>query len=163
MSRITTVKSDQLIESAAVIDGHLYVCSKQGAYELRNGRLEVLPGTEAIAGRTVRAILPFNMGLMLCCANGELLIYSAGTITPLHTHIEGFLRESQIFCATSQGDWVAVGTVRNGVVIVNFNTGATHFANMATRLRNNTVLAVEFDDYDNLWLGLDQGCVAWYR
>ena len=158
LSRITTVKSDQLIESAAVIDGHLYVCSKQGAYELRNGRLEVLPGTEAIAGRTVRAILPFNMGLMLCCANGELLIYSAGTITPLHTHIEGFLRESQIFCATSQGDWVAVGTVRNGVVIVNFNTGATHFANMATGLRNNTVLAVEFDDYDNLWLGLDQGC-----
>ena len=158
LSAIATVRSEPLIDCAAVIAGHLYVATKQGLAELRGRQLMPMAGSEAVGGRTVRAILPYMTGLLLCCSDGSLLVYSGATITPLRLDIDAFLHENQLFCADAWGDWVALGTVRNGIVVRNIRTGVTHYANMATGLVNNTVLAAKFDPQGNLWLGLDQGC-----
>ncbi len=156
--KISIIKSQQLIDCAAIIDGKLLLASKQGLSEVVSGKTVALPGCEPLIGKTTRAILPLNNGSMvIATSDNGAFTYNGSTVQPMDMDITPFLKQNEVFCAAIKGHQLAFGTVHCGVVIKNLNTGATQYANMSTGLQNNTVLSMAFDELDNLWLGLDQG------
>ena len=62
-----------------------------------------------------------------------------------------------MFCAATNERELVFGTVNNGIIIKDITNGSNTFVNMSTGLQNNTVLSIDFDRMDNIWLGLDNG------
>jgi hypothetical protein len=67
------------------------------------------------------------------------------------------MMDNQVFCGTIKGSKLALGTVRNGLVVKDLITNTNIYSNTSSGLQNNTILSISFDFQDNLWLGLDKG------
>ena len=155
--RMTYMETPFLIECTAIIGTRLYVASKQGVYTVGNGRLTQIPGTEALRGIALRTILPYEGNMIFATAVNGLYLYDGNTTRKMELDITPFIEKNQLFCAAIHGDMLAVGTIRDGLVMRNMKTGQTQYANIDTGLQNNTVLSLRFDQTGNIWLGLDQG------
>ncbi|GAA4273070.1 transcriptional regulator [Aquimarina gracilis] len=68
------------------------------------------------------------------------------------------IKKAQIFSFSKLRDGqIALGTVSNGLYVLNPETGETFNINKKSGLQNNTILSIYQDKEDNLWLGLDYG------
>ena len=160
------------IEHCAVVDGKMIVACRNHIYVLNDISLDVLEGSEPLRGEVVRAILPFKSnskgkGALFVTADNGLWFYDGTIITPYNIdndmpdptgiEITGTLRRSQVFCAAICNDYIAFGTVRNGVVLKSLSSGSVLLSGTPGGMQNNTVLSLRFDSDSNIWLGLDNG------
>lgn len=147
------------IDCSALINNSLIITSTQDGVNVISGDLLIrLPESEILKGKKVCAILPYKEQQMLFVTDfNGMFLYDGEKITPFNTDLDEFLKESQVFCATTNGSQIAFGTVTNGIIIKDINTGENIFANTHSGLQNNTILSVAFDKQNNLWLGLDKG------
>ncbi len=114
---------------------------------------------DALRGKKVCAILPYLGGRLLLATEFDgLWLYTGRRLTRLHTEIDSRIGRAQVFCAATDGRRIAVGTVTDGVFIVNpdADDGIDHL-NIYSGLQNNSVLSLRFDAEGNLWAGLDRG------
>lgn len=155
--KITNIKEKQRIESSAVIAGRLIFARRDGLFEIAGGRPRKLRGTDALHGLTVRAILPADSIILLATSDEGVFAYNGQTTCPYPMDITPILRESQIFCAAINSEYMAFGTVSNGLILKNRKTGNVIYANIYTGMQNSTVLSITFDRQNNIWLGLDNG------
>lgn len=155
MVAITTTDK---ITTSALVKGHLFVAlQNHGLCELRDRRLEPVPGNEVLEGQKICAVMPFGQNLMVATEFGGLYEVADGDVSRLETGIDPFLKENQVFTALTNGRQIAFGTVNRGVVIHDIASGENTYVSIETGLQNNTVLSLYFDRSDNLWLGLDNG------
>ena len=147
------------ITASELINGNLYIASKEGGVCVFNGKKFVpVSGNELLVGKRVCAILPYMKSDMLFVTEmSGIYRYDGNGIKPLITDIDDFLKENQVFCAATNGRELVFGTVNNGIVIKDIATNANTYANTKTGMQNNTVLSIYFDKSDNIWLGLDNG------
>jgi len=147
------------IDCSAVVFNSLIVCSKQNGTFFLNGDMFIkIPNSELLTNKRVSAILPFqkNNVLFVTEFNG-LFTFDGNKIEPFKTDIDQFMSENQVFCAAIKDYKLAIGTVRKGLVIKDFQENSNFFSNTFSGLQNNTILSLAFDNQDNLWLGLDKG------
>lgn len=57
-------------------------------------------------------------------------------------------------------DYYALGTIQNGIIILNNQAEIVHKIGKTKGLQNNTVLSMHYSSNGNLWLGLDYGIDA---
>ena len=157
--KITKLDFPYGIDYAAFVHDILLVTSREAGVVSVNGDLTMpLPGHEQLKNQKVCAILEWHdKQILFVTVNKGLFIYNGQTILPFPTNIDQFLRQSQVFCAKISGTKLALGTIRNGVVIKDLETNEITYTNVNSGLQNNTVLSVAFDKQGNLWLGLDKG------
>ena len=155
--KIVRVPSKYRIDYSANINNKVIVATHQGVFTLKGNSLVPLGGTEIMIGKTVRSILPIYNKVMFVTNSSGLFLYNGVATTPFTADFSPLLVSEQIFCAATNGKYVAFGTVRKGVVMKNLTNGVTSYANVFTGLQNNTVLSMAFDRTGNLWLGLDNG------
>lgn len=123
-----------------------------------NGDIERLAGCGHLRNEKICAILPAGgMDMLFVTEFAGLWTYSEGRAERLTTGADRLLEKAQAFCAATDGDNIAVGTVSDGVFIINRETMAITHLNTFSGLQNNSVLSVYFDIDRNLWLGLDKG------
>ncbi len=154
-----TIPYKYKITTSALIRGRLYIASKEGGICLLNGRnFNYVVGNEMIKGMRICALLPYQKGNVLIVTefNG-VFIYDGASIKPFAMDIDPFLKANQVFCAATNERELVFGTVNNGIIIKDITNGSNTFVNMSTGLQNNTVLSIDFDRMDNIWLGLDNG------
>ena len=149
------VKED--IENSAVANGTLYISCKNAIYRFTGQRLETLPGCEVMRGKSVRAVLSYGKSLLFVTASDGIWTYDQQTFSPYTLDISPLLIQNQVYCADIHGNYIAFGTVRNGLIVKDLKTNDNHYVNVLTGMQNNTVLSLRFDDYNNIWLGLDNG------
>ncbi len=149
------------ITASAAIKGKLYVATAPGGVGILSGNT-IIPvrGNSAVADSRVCAVLPFYDRVMFVTEYDGLFAYDGTGVEPFHTDIDDFLRSNQVFCATCKDNRYAFGTVSKGVVVKNFISQHTTYANKDTGLQNNTVLSAAIDCDGTLWLGLDNGISA---
>lgn len=147
------------IDVAAFVHNILFVASIQNGIFMLNGNLFVrIPGSELLVNKKVCSILPFKDDKILFVTSFNGVFQFDGiSITPYKTGIDDFLKQNQVFCATTNGEKIVFGTVQRGIAVQNLTDGNVIFVNTFTGLQNNTVLSVAFDNQQNLWLGLDKG------
>lgn len=147
------------IECSGVVYDILVISTTEDGALALNGDLFIpLPGGELLKEKKVCSILPVNeQDILFVTVLHGMFLYNGKTIKPYYTDIDHFLHENRIFCAGISDSKLALGTIRNGVVIKDLQTNETVFVNVNSGLQNNTILSLAFDKHKNLWLGLDKG------
>jgi len=131
-----------------------------GLMEFDGTRLVSLPGCESLAGQDIWSVLPFgNSNEMLVCTLGEgLFVYDGAVLRRWNVPVSNMLRRDQIFSATGlYSDHYAIGTILNGMMIIDGEGNIIQHINKKKGLQNNTVLDLFTDRTGNLWLALDNG------
>ncbi|MDY8134753.1 LuxR C-terminal-related transcriptional regulator [Aquimarina sp. 2201CG5-10] len=81
-----------------------------------------------------------------------------GKLIPITFSTSEEIKKAQIFSFLKlRDDRIAIGTVSNGLYILDVKTGKTENLNKKNGLQNNTILSIFQDDESNLWLALDYG------
>jgi ligand-binding sensor domain-containing protein/DNA-binding CsgD family transcriptional regulator len=125
-----------------------------------NSNLVALTGFEKLKGEEIRSVLPFNRGkdLMICTLTKGIFIYNGNELKEWAVPVNTLLKQKQIFSAiVIQEKYYAIGTIQDGVIMIDEPGNIIQHINRQKGLQNNTVLKVFADRVGNLWLGLDNG------
>lgn len=157
--KMTTFPFEHRIDKSAVIYNTLIVsCMQTGVWSLSGDILFKFPNAELLTGKRICAILPFvNKQILFVTAFDGVFLFNGEEVVPYPMDITDFLKENQVFCATIQNEKIAFGTVLKGIVIKNIKDDSNIYINTYSGMQDNTVLSMNFDRDDNLWLGLDKG------
>lgn len=145
------------IDCSDMINGVLYIGTDQGVRVLVGNTFFPLRGADLLNGCRIRGIVPHKDGALIVTAYDGLFYYDGDKIQSFPVGVEYFLKKNEVFCVDSMDDLIALGTVHQGVVLIDKNTLEVKYFNENNGLQNNTVLSVNFDYYGNLWAGLDSG------
>lgn len=158
---ILTIQTDSKIVSSAIVAGRIFYATELGElFEIKNLRAYPVTGTEILKGKNIKTIiadpLNSNIALIVTAFDGVFRL-DGNNLEHMQLKIDDFLINSQVFCASANGDNIIFGTVNSGAAVYNIHTGQTSFIERETGLQNNTVLSTFFDSQGNIWLGLDNG------
>ena len=120
----------------------------------------VVPAFAPVAGAVEISFLSAvfdTVGIFFVTDFDGIFLFNGEKVERFETYADDFLRANQVFCAAIYKDQLAIGTVRNGLLVKNLSDGSNIFCNTQTGLQNNTILSISFDKTGNLWLGLDKG------
>ncbi len=146
-----------VIRTALLANGEFYVATARDVYILSANRLHTLRGTETLQGAVVCALLPYQNKVLIATDFKGLFVYDGVRIHPLRTEADPFIRRNQLYAVAISKHHIALGTVRNGLVLTDLDGTHCQYLNRENGLQNNTILSLLFDRQDNLWVGLDKG------
>ena len=156
-NKLITLKTAGAIDNSALVGDRVYVSTKTGIYTYHDGKLSPLPGTGNLTGKRVSGVVQYNGKVMFVTMSDGLFIYDGHTATPFELDISPLLKDNNVFCAAAGKRYIGFGTIKNGLIVKDLQTGSNYYVNTNTGLQNNTVLSMSFDSLDNIWLGLDMG------
>lgn len=140
------------------VNGELYITERnKGLLRLKDEKLIAVEGGE-VFNNNISTMLPFDETKILIGTTDQgLYLLEDGRINKWETAVNDFFIENQIYCAAKVKDYFAFGTILNGLLIIDDKGVPVQHINREKGLQNNTILSIYADNYDNLWLGLDNG------
>ena len=144
---------------SALVDKRLYVAGN-GLSVLNGDTLLQLPNSTSYINnmsKRIVGIFPYQNKLLLVSNQHGLFLYENGTFVPFRSTADEFLKKNRLRCATMKGSLLALGTVQNGLLLLDLDTGSTEHISTHNGLQNKAILSLFFDREENLWLGLDNG------
>ena len=150
--------SDRINCSGVVHNLLIVSTGKEGVF-IMNGDLFIqLPNSDILKNKKICAILPYlNDKILFVSDFNGLFVFDGKEVKEMKTDVDRFLTENQVFSAAIDGSKLAIGTVRNGLLVKDLKDNTNIYSNIYSGLQNNTILSLEFDHQGNLWLGLDKG------
>jgi DNA-binding CsgD family transcriptional regulator len=130
-----------------------------GLFTSRGDGFNFLSTDERLKTERLTEIVQISDSTSLCFfQNGEVHTLTDQGLFPFESELTEFTRAAKIYSVIRLSDGsLAVGTIQDGVVIANTNGEITDHFSKDAGLPNYTVLAVEQDMSDNIWVGLDNG------
>lgn len=132
----------------------------RGIYEMTpDNTFRFLPGTEVLSNEIVQFIVPSpDGGLWAGTTNSGMFEWKNGRCQPWQSPLNATFQRAQLNKAERlpDGGW-AIGTILEGVFLLNQAGEVRYRLHRENGLQNNTVLALLTDRDNNLWLGLDRG------
>jgi len=158
---VSIIKAPVRFQNSFQVNGHLYFNDiEKGLMEFTNNTLNHVNNCEKIKGEEIWSILPFNNSndLMICTLNKGIFIYRGNELREWETPVNTLFKQNQIFSAIIIEDkYYAIGTIQDGVMIIDEKGNIIQHINRQKGLQNNTILKIFSDSTGNLWLGLDNG------
>ena len=158
-----TVKSIDLPGSVIFLlkaRNRLFIQSVQeGFYEIIRDRLHRIDSEGILSGAEVKTILPYGSSSFLIgtTAHGLFLFDGNRHIVPFLPEITGLLRKYQINNGLIHEGRIVLGTIVNGIVILDTLGRILEHLHSGNALQNNTILSL-FSGHDGtIWAGLDKG------
>jgi ligand-binding sensor domain-containing protein/DNA-binding CsgD family transcriptional regulator len=157
----TVIKAPSRFPNSFSVSGRLFFCDKEhGLYEFDGSDIVPLKGCEKLVGEDINSIMPFGEDneILICTLNKGLFIYNGFELREWNVPVSDLIKRSQIFSATTlQDHYYAIGTIQDGLIIIDEQGELVQHINRKKGLQNNTILKVFSDRTGNLWLGLDNG------
>lgn len=151
------VTSENKIFASVMKDGILYVATDYGVNMLAGNKLVPIHGGDVLEGKRINAMVLYSDGIIITTANHGLFFYDGTTVRPYTTGSDALISKAVICCAAVKGDRLALGTIHNGLIVIDLKTGYVEKFDESRGLQNNTVISVAFDGDGNVWAGLDNG------
>ncbi|WP_291127366.1 triple tyrosine motif-containing protein [Flavobacterium sp. UBA7682] len=153
------------------IDNHPYIfrCYKinnsiyfqavgEGFYEVVNGKSVLVCDDDRIKTNRIVEVYKHKDGLLFQTERAGVFKLEDKILTPFYFESESELKPNSIFCAKMLSDGgFALGTISNGIFILDKQGKTRYHITQNSGLSNNTILSINEDDDNNLWLGLDNG------
>lgn len=141
------------------INGRFFVQEyKYGLYEYLNGYFEKVPWSTPLANEEILSMQELGENIILIGTVGGFYKYDHGVLTKWNTEVNNLIQTNKLFSFASViGNYLAFGTILNGVIISDINGNVIQHLTRESGLQNNTVLSLFSDKDGNLWLGLDNG------
>lgn len=157
---ISMIPSPGKIATSAYINDTLYLGTSVGLLHLEKDQktFKNIDPTNILVNRKIISILPYKNKILITTALDGLYFLENQTFEKINLSHDNLINQNQLFCTSTSGDFVILGTVQNGVFILDLTNPQyiEHF-NMDKGLKNNTILSSFVDKNQNLWLGLDKG------
>ncbi|MEL5892067.1 transcriptional regulator [Bacteroides sp. GD17] len=145
------------ISSSALLNHKLYIASEEGLLMLEGKDFIPVPGTELTRTFTIVSMLTYKGNILLVTRSHGIFIYDGVTLHKYATGIEDFLLQKHMYGADIRGSLLALGSVQDGICLLDLETGAARRISTDYGLQNKTVHGLLFDVEGNLWLALDNG------
>jgi len=156
---VITIDAMMKIDCSAFFNNCLYIGTPEGVFYLDKGNaVSSLPLSKMLKGQKLVSILSYEDKLLVTTAWNGLYLISEDHIEKVESGADDFISNNQLFCASMSGTKIALGSVQNGVCLIDLqDISYKESFNLNNGLKNNTILSSFFDKDQNLWLGLDKG------
>lgn len=158
--KVTILQPPSSIMFARSVAGRVLVpVIGRGLYELLpDNSFRFVTGTEPLADKIVQFLVPHGAGIWAGTTNHGIFLIENDQCLPWNKPLNAVFQKYQLnkAVALEQGGW-AIGTILNGVFILDAFENLSWRLNRENGLQNNTVLALFEDRQGNLWVGLDRG------
>ncbi|GAA4782690.1 hypothetical protein GCM10023231_07950 [Olivibacter ginsenosidimutans] len=131
----------------------------EGLFEFKQDKLIKLVDKEAYRDSRILSVLPFqDSSLLIGTAQQGLFVLTHHQLSPWNNDANEALKRFQLNNGLQiLGSYYAFGTILNGVYLVDRKGQLIQHVNKGNGLQNNTVLSLQRDQSENLWVGLDNG------
>ena len=158
LSDLRSIEIDRRVFCADQVGGAIYVGTDNGLYLLSGTRMNRIHGSDILRGFEVRCIQALDDRRLLIATDlGGLFVYDGTRIAPFCTEADQFIKRNQLYTFAVKNTTMVLGTVQEGLVVMNTHGQVLRYVSRKEGLQNNTILSMTFDEHDNLWVGLDQG------
>ena len=158
---IKRIVPESTILSCDIIGDDIYLSTvRHGVFILRDDTLLPEINDPTLIDARIVSITKYLDKLFIATALKGCFIYDKfnKTLIPWEANINAVLKDQQLNCfKTLEGGDMIFGTIKNGVYVTNNKGKVKYHINKENGLLNNTVLSLELDTYNNLWVGLDNG------
>jgi len=159
--KVTILQPPGAIMFAREVQGRVLVpVIERGIYELLpDNTFRLMAGTEILSNAIVQFMVPDPQGgIWVGTTNQGMYQVGSGYCRVWNGPLNSAFRQHQLNKAVAlrRGGW-AIGTILNGVYILDAQGQLQYHINYENGLQNNTVLALCEDRDGNLWVGLDKG------
>ncbi|MCF8381263.1 MAG: hypothetical protein K9H49_16950 [Bacteroidales bacterium] len=129
-----------------------------GLYEIKDDSMVFLSGSQLFASDEIKMILKLKNGNLLIggSVNG-LYQYDGIHYSKWESEYSDEIKNAEINNAIALDNYLIIGTIVNGIYILNYQGKLVEHLSTRNFLQNNTVLALAADGKDKFWAGLDQG------
>ncbi|GAA3521117.1 transcriptional regulator [Aquimarina addita] len=155
---ITKIPAPYRFKWSYEVDGVLYVNDlKYGVFRLEGTNLIPVVSDDHL-NENIVGITKIDDDLIIITDTKGLYRFKEGQLMPIEFNKSEELKKAQIFSFLKlKDDKIAIGTVSNGLYLLDLKTAMAENLNKRNGLQNNTVLSIFQDSEGNLWLALDYG------
>lgn len=154
-----TIKPESGIFKAYPVAKSIYFQTiKNGFYEIENGVSKLISKDPFFINNKIVSIYKRNNALLLLTQYDGFYEFKENKLSKWITDSDEELNNSSIYCAQKNSDDnFLIGTVSNGIFIINSEGKTLYHITQNKGISNNTALSL-FEDADkNIWIGLDNG------
>lgn len=133
--------------------------NNSGIYEIKNHAAVPVIKTPFFENKQIRFILPYGQQEMLIGTSAHGIFISDGkNITEWKPDWTDYFIENELNRGVIAEDGKQIfGTIKDGVIVFDEKNSQISKFNTKTNLVNNTVLGIECDAWNNIWVALDDG------
>lgn len=157
---VRTLSYGSIVEHIEFINDTLFVhLQEKGIGTLTDGDFTPIPGGKLLQNKFVRGIKRLNNGrLFVFTRENGLFIQEKDTLISFNVPVNEIIKKVGIeeVCNLSR-DRTAIGTIKDGIFIINNSGQILQHINKQNGLTNNTILSLTTDYKGNLWAGMDKG------
>jgi DNA-binding CsgD family transcriptional regulator/cell division protein FtsB len=129
-----------------------------GLYEIIDEEFRFLKGSEIFEDTEIKTIINLSENEMIIGTSSiGLYRFDGQNFKEWITEATELLKQFKINDGLLLGNKLVFGTILKGLFVLNSKGHLLHHMNSSNWLQNNTVLALEEDEEENLWVGLDKG------
>lgn len=157
-NEIKRIKLPSQISYLFVVKNTLYAATiNKGIYQYNGNQFIAKPSWSAIQSMVIHGMQSYNDQVYIFTQKNGVFVEKEGQLVSWNHPLNTELKNHLVLCAKIVGNKLVVGTSSNGVYITDFNSNKFITINRTNSLKNNSVLNIEVDNSNDLWLGLDNG------
>jgi DNA-binding CsgD family transcriptional regulator len=152
-------KFDFLVSYCFPVGNDLLVASvEKGIYKMNNSKFEKIEGWSILENNVIHAIEKHQNKTYFFTKKNGVYVEENGVLSAWKSSLNDILKAANINVAKFiKNNKLIIGTANKGVYIFDLNSGAYKNINRNNVLMNNSILSIELDKENDLWLGLDNG------
>ncbi len=141
------------------LKGEIYLQdSEAGLYKLQGRDLNLLLPPESFQNDRIIGMIANSEQTLVVTQENGLYSLKNEKLVRQKSEASQFLSKNKAYTSLKLKDGnILIGTVLNGMVVINKNGAILNTLNKEDGLENNTILCAHEDATGNLWLGLDNG------
>lgn len=155
---VNQLKSDRFIYFSPD-EKQLLFQSNEGLYttDFNFDNKNVLCDKETLGSSIITKVFHINEELYLFTLSNGIYRYVNNKIIPCDKPIHKIASNVQIYCAIKLKNKIIIGTVLDGIYVLDNDLNIIRHINTSSGLRNNTILSLGLDHNSNVWVGFDNG------
>jgi signal transduction histidine kinase len=130
-----------------------------GLQQLEGDVLVTVPGGEKFLYEPVHSMFAYSGNRYLVVSENQgIFLYDGKSFTPFRTEADDLIKGQSIYGTMLPDSTYALGTRRNGLIIINRNGEVIHYVTKKHGLQDESVWAVCYDSFSgSLWLAQNNG------
>ncbi len=130
----------------------------RGLFEIIDDSFKLIPGSEVFARDEIKVLLPYEGNRFLVGVSGKgMFLFDGSSFSVWDNPVNSLIRSSELNNGISGNNHLVIGTIGNGLFILDDHGNLQEHLSSGNFLQNNTILAMAFDPAGNIWAGLDRG------
>jgi DNA-binding CsgD family transcriptional regulator len=152
------ITSREEIVKAFRVNDQLYFQRKGvGLFRVVNGKDEAFLNNTPFRDDEIVGVFEDGKRLLILTRNKGFFQYRDGKTESIRSFIDTQPEMSVYSVMRLKNGYLALGTISDGILLLNDNLNKISWVNQGLGLQKNTVLSVYEDVDENLWVGLDYG------